>query len=212
MATFAEIKARIVTELVRDDLEDDLASQLTLHIQRACEYFADERFWFNAYVGTVSTVGGQQTVTVPADCRRVERVSVPASQVDVREVLLSDIPDWTASSVPQLYAYDNDTLYFHPTPDAVYSLRLVGTKQIDAPVDDTDENEWTVEAQDLIVARAKMTLLRDQFRDPQGVEMAMGATQEALQRLKRETARRLAVPLRPRYPRPASNFNINTGC
>lgn len=213
MATFADLKTRIRTEMVRTDLEDDLADTLALHITRACEYFADERFWFNAYVGTVSAVPGSQTLSVPATIRRVERVSIPALQVEVREVILSDFPDFIASAIPQVYAYDNDQLLFYPTPDMDYTLRITGTKQINAPVNDDDSNEWTNEAQDLIVARAKSTLYRDQFRDPEGVQMAMGATQEALDRLKRETARRLETPLRPRYPRPsrADRINIYTG-
>ena len=44
-----------------------------------------------------------------------------------------------------------------------------------APAVDGDDNEWTDEAQDLIVNHAKMTLCRDQFRDPEGVQLAMGA-------------------------------------
>lgn len=213
MATLGDLKARIKTEMVRTDLDDDLASTLALHIQRACEYFSDERFWFNAYIGNVSTVPGVQTVNVPVAIRRVERVSIPSLLVEVREVLLTEFPDFVASAIPQVYAYDNDALIMYPTPDQAYSLRIVGTKQIDAPVEDTDSNQWTNEAQDLIVARAKMTLYRDQFRDPEGVELAAAATQEELTRLKRETARRLEIPLRPRYPRysRADRINIYTG-
>ena len=213
MATLGDLKTRIKTEMVRTDLDDELASTLDLHIQRACEFFADERFWFNAYIGSLTTVPGSRTVDVPVSIRRVDRVSIPSLLVEVREVLLTEFPDFIASSIPQVYAYDNDALIMYPTPDQAYSLRLVGTKQIDAPVEDTDSNVWTNEAQDLIVARAKMTLYRDQFRDLEGVEIAKAATQEELTRLKRETARRLEIPLRPRYPRfsRADRINIYTG-
>lgn len=213
MATLGDLKTRIKTEMVRTDLDDELASTLALHIQRACEFFADERFWFNAYIGSLSTIPGSRTVDVPVSIRRVDRVSIPSLLVEVREVLLTEFPDFIASSIPQVYAYDNDALIMYPTPDQAYSLRLVGTKQIDAPVNDSDSNEWTNEAQDLIVARAKMTLYRDQFRDLEGVEIAKSATQEELTRLKRETARRLEIPLRPRYPRfsRSDRINIYTG-
>lgn len=213
MATLGDLKTRIKTEMVRTDLDDELASTLDLHIQRACEFFADERFWFNAYIGSLTTVPGSRTVDVPVSIRRVDRVSIPSLLVEVREVLLTEFPDFIASSIPQVYAYDNDALIMYPTPDQAYSLRLVGTKQIDAPVNDSDSNEWTNEAQDLIVARAKMTLYRDQFRDLEGVEIAKAATQEELTRLKRETARRLEIPLRPRYPRfsRSDRINIYTG-
>lgn len=196
MATYADLKDRIVTELVRDDLNDTYAGSLTTHIARACEYFSDEKFWFNAIVATASTASGVATVSVPASVRRVERVTIPALGIEVREVGLTDLCDRTDRSVPWEYSYYNDTLQFYPVPDAVYSLRLVGLAQIDAPVDDTDENAWTEEAYDLITARVKMTLCRDLFRDPDAVQMHIGAVQEALSRLKRETAQRLETPLR----------------
>lgn len=213
MATLGDIKTRIKTEMVRTDLDDELADTLDLHIQRACEYFSDERFWFNAYIGSISATPGTETVDVPVTIRRVERVSIPSLDVEVREVLLTQFPDLTASGAPEVYAYDNDALIMYPTPDQAYSLRIVGTKQIDAPADDSASNEWTTEAQDLIVARTKMTLYRDQFRDLEGVEIAKAATEEELTRLKRETARRLVIPLRPRYPfySAADRFNINIG-
>ena len=42
--TLLQMKTRIAKEMVRDDLldEDELADQLTLHINRAIEYFSDE--------------------------------------------------------------------------------------------------------------------------------------------------------------------------
>jgi len=196
MATYAELKTRIVTEMVRSDLDDTLATQLATHIARACEYFSDERFWFNAIVTTTPTVSGTATVSVPATVRRVDRVSIPALGTDLREVALSALDDGDTQAMPSEYAYSGDSLQFYPIPDQAYTLRLVGIAQINAPSDDTDENAWTDEAQDLIVARTKMTLFRDQFRDPEGAQMAMGAVQEALARLKRETARRLETPLR----------------
>ena len=210
MATYAKMKTRIVTEMVRSDLEDTLATQLTTHIARACEYFSDERFWFNAIVTTASTTASQQTVDVPATVRRVDRVSIPAYSTNLEEYTLAAIDDNDVESLPSRYAYHNDAIYLWPIPDAAYTLRIVGLSQINAPVDDTDENAWTDEAQDLIVARVKMTLYRDQFRDPEGAQMAMGAVQEALARLSRETARRLETPLRP-APFAGTRFNITTG-
>lgn len=210
MATYAQLKARIIEEMVRSDLEDTYASALATHIERACEFFSDERFWFNALVTTATTETGTATVDVPSNMRRVDRVTIPALDVEVREVLLTQLCDGDETSIPGEYAYNNDTLQFFPVPDAVYTLRLVGLAQIDAPSADDDANAWTTEAYDLIVARAKMTLYRDLFRDPEGVQMQLGALQEALSRLKRETARRLETPLRAHdYMR--ATFNITTG-
>ena len=154
MATYAEVKTRIITEMVRDDLEDDLADQLTTHIARACEFFADERFWFNAIITTAPTVAANSYVTIPATVRRVERVYIPALDSEVRPLTIGEITEWeSVTGQPSAYAYYNDTLRIWPLPDAIYTLQLIGTAQIDAPTDDADENVWTDEAQDLIVAR-----------------------------------------------------------
>lgn len=211
MATLAEIKTRIITELSRDDLEDELADQLTLHIARACEFYADERFWFNAIVTTAPTVAAVASVTIPDTVRRIERLTVGSS--DLQEVVLTEIevPGSTATGEPSRYAYYNDTVKLWPTPDAVYTLQITGLAQIDAPAEDTDENAWTVEAQDLIVGRVKETLCRGQFRDPEGAQLARAEVTEALGKLKRETARRLTTPLRPNGHWRRTSYNINTG-
>ena len=209
MATLADLKTRIVAEMVRDDLEDDLAAQLLTHIQRACEYYADVTFWFNRLITTAATVAGTATVNVPATMRRVDRVTIPAYGEELIEITLADIGIDTVQSIPRGYAYYNDALKLYPIPDAIYTLELTGLAQVDAPELDADTSIWTNEAQDLIVARTRMTLYRDQFRDAEGAQMAIGATQEAFAKLKRETARRLETRLRSRVRR--QSFDIRIG-
>ncbi len=207
--TLAEIKTRIISETNRDDLADDLAVQLQTHIASACEYYADTRFWFNAIVTTVDTTAASDSVAIPATVRLVERVTLPAYYTDLQEVTLPQLGQNVANALPSHYAYCNDTLLLWPTPDAAYTLQIVGTAQIDAPTADADTNVWTTEAGDLIVAHTKFTLYRGQFRDPEAAQWAKGETTDALARLKRETARRLETPLRTN--RAGARFNINRG-
>lgn len=209
MTTLADLKTRIIAEMVRDDLADDLADQLLIHIQRACEYYADEKFWFNAIIDSAVTVAGTATIDVPASMRRVDKVSIPAYYTELIEVTLGDLATDTTQSIPRGYAYYNDALKFYPVPDAVYTLSLQGLAQVDAPAIDADTSIWTNEAQDLIVARTKMTLYRGQFRDPEGTQLAIAETQEVFSKLKRETARRLETKLRVRDRK--QRFSINTG-
>jgi hypothetical protein len=208
MTTLADLKTRIIAEMVRDDLSDDLAAQLLIHIQRACEYYADEKFWFNSIIASAVTVAGTATVNVPATMRRVDRVSIPAYYTDALiEVTLIDLKSDTTQSLPRGYAYYNDALKFYPIPDAVYTLELTGLAQVAAPAVDADTSIWTNEAQDLIVARTKMTLYRGQFRDPEGTQLAIAEVQEVFNKLKRETAKRLETKLRVRTP--TRGYNIN---
>lgn len=207
MTTLADIKTRIIAETQRDDLSDTLADQLLIHIQKACRYYQNEKFWFNSIIDDAVTVAGTATVNVPATMRRVDRVTIPAYDTDLIEVTLADLGIDTVQSVPRGYAYYNDALKLYPIPDAVYTLELTGLADVDAPAVDADTSIWTNEAADLIVARAKMTLYRDQFRDPEGTQLAQADVQEVFAQLKRETAKRLETKLRPRNRRRGYNIN-----
>ena len=207
MTTLADLKTRIVTETQRDDLSGDLAAQLLNAIQKACRYYQNEKFWFNSIITTAATVAGTATVNVPSTMLRVDRVTIPAQYTELLEATLADLSYETVQSIPRAYAYYNDALKLYPVPDAVYTLELTGLADVAAPAVDADTSIWTNEAADLIVARAKMTLYRDQFRDPEGVQFAQADVQEVFAALKRETAKRLETKLRPRVARRGYNIN-----
>lgn len=208
MATYLELRQRIITELARDDLEDDLVTTLAKHCEQACEYYADTKFWFNSVITTVDTVANTATVAIPAGVRIIERVTVPAYDTCLREVTLMELGDDTIYALPSCYSYYNDTMRFYPIPDQAYTLNIYGVSQVDTPSADDDTNIWTTEAEHLIAAHVKASLCRGVFRDPEGYQLAAGEVTDALRRLRRETARRLETPLRP--GRPSRRYNINT--
>jgi hypothetical protein len=76
MATLADLKARIIAETNRDDLADDLATALDEVISRAIEFYAVQRFTFNEYRQTATTVANNQYVTLPAGTRMIDYLSV----------------------------------------------------------------------------------------------------------------------------------------
>lgn len=208
MATLADLKQRVITDMSRDDLEDDLSALLLMRIQDACEYYADTKFWFNSILTTVNTVAGVATVTIPATVRVIERVTIPAYVTELRETVLTELGDDTVQSVPDWYAYYNDLMRFYPIPDAVYTLNIYGVSKVAAPAVDADTSIWTNEAARLISAHTKMLLYRGKFRDPDGAQLAMGEVSDELTRLKRETAKRLETPLRPTMR--GGRYNIMT--
>ena len=202
MATLGELKTRIYEECnSRTYLEPgvgDLSGSLTRAIERAIEFYADEKFWFNAYQETEPTI------------------TLPAEYVKLREVSLSTLYEARLSgageSSPRLWAEYDDDIKFYPTPDAVYTLQLVGIADIGVPATDGASNDWTTYGQDLIAARARFVLYRDQFRDIEGASVAQAAADEALRRLRRDTAKRLKHPLSTDVPVTARrSFDINSG-
>lgn len=196
MGTRQQLKARIISELSRDDLEDDLASLLETHIGQACEFYADTKFWFNSLVTTVATTPGLPDVTIPATIRIVERVTLPAQDIELQEVPLDSLCETSSTAYPREYAYYNDKLRLSPTPSGAFTLNVYGIQQVAAPASDSDSNIWTTEAYDLITAHVKMTLCRSVFRDTDGFKLFSGERADALSRLQRETTRRLVAPLR----------------
>lgn len=207
MADLTALKLEIATELARDNIASggDLESTLLKHIQDACEYFSDTKFWFNSIVTSVNTVAGTQTVSIPSTVRIVERVTHPAHDTDLREVVIGALDDDSTQAAPCRYSYYNDSLRLYPIPDAIYTLNLYGIAAVAAPSSGTDSSIWTNQASRLIRARTKQTLCRGVFRDPEGAQLAQAEVSEELARLKRETARRLVAPLRA--PR-AGRYNI----
>lgn len=203
MVTFATQKARIATEMVRDDIASggDKETVLEQHYQDAVEHYANEKFWFNTILTTATTTANVATVTIPTTVRRVEKVTIPAYYSTLRELTIGELPQWTTiTGIPREYAYYNDSLRFYPIPDAAYTLNILGIAKVAAPTSGTDDNIWTNEAAPLIRAHTKMTLYRGLFRDPEGTQLALAEVQDALTRLRRETARRLDMPLTA-YPR-----------
>lgn len=198
MADLTALKLEIATEMDRDDIavSGALESTLLKHIQDACEYFSDTKFWFNSVVVSVNTAAATQTVAIPSTVRIVERVTIPASGVELQEVQIDDLPDGSESGVPSRYAYYNDNLRLWPIPAGIYALRLYGIAKVAAPSSGSDSSIWTNEASRLIRARTKMTLWRGVFRDPDGAQLAQAEVIEELARLQRETMRRLVSPLR----------------
>lgn len=229
MATLGELKARVRAETNRDDLDDELSGALTLAIQRAIEFYADEKFWFNSTITTVTSGAG--SIPVPASVRKVERLAIPALNITLQETTLTQLERGTllpVNGIPRWYAYYNNALNVWPQPEQSFTFQIIGL--LDLPLLTTGEdymwsaedpitgfgdsltgqNAWTNEAQDLIAARARFTLMRDQFRDPEGAQLAQAAMTEAFDRLKRETARRLETPLRSNMVA-STRFDIRCG-
>lgn len=211
MVTFTTQKLRIATEMVRGDLASggDLETVLEQHYQDAVERYANEKFWFNSILTTATTTASVATISVPATVQTVERLTIPAYDIELREVNLKELPDYSTTGIPEFYSYLNDTLRFWPTPDAAYTLNVYGVAYVAAPTAGSDDNIWTNQAAPLIRAHTKMSLYRGVFRDAGGTTLALSEIDDAYKALKQETARRLKKPLSS--GRRSRWFNILTG-
>lgn len=209
MATLAETKTRIITELNRDDMGSGggLETVLASAIDRAIEFHADEAFWFNRKSGTTVTVAATATAVLPTGMRIPLVVSYNA--VPLTKVALEEIEYKTDAGTPTHWAENEGTIQLWPIPGSVLTLSVQGIAELGTPAS-AASNEWTTTALDLTVATAKKFLCRDALRDPDGEASAGRAETDYLTKLRRESRRRGRVNLTSDLPIP-HGFNIVTG-
>lgn len=193
MATLGDLKARIADELLKRNLN----TQIAQHIARAVEYYAGRRFWFNTGVmtGSAVAVDGDGYIALPTGTRIIDEIRV--GNIILEPVTGDRLDAWRALSPsmgdPSDYAVAGDRIRLYPTPPGPVALVVTGTFDLAPLSDDTVSNAWTNEAADLIAGRTRMTMYRDVLRDVEGVALAKAAVQEAEADLNMKTMRRLGT-------------------
>jgi hypothetical protein len=207
MSTFAVMKARIVSETLRDDLT---ATQLNNAVNDAIKQFEAERFVFNEGRYRIMTVQAQEYY----DLTSGTLLTSAGAAVGTGETLLEldditatinsqpyrlcprtqqGLNDWQTSTYqgqPADYGLYGRQLRIFPLPDAAYQLDLSGLARLSPnPLSaDGDTNAWMTEAEPLIRSYAKMLIYRDVLRDNDGASMAVEAVKEAQAMLGRKMA------------------------
>lgn len=205
MANLGDLKRRIISETLRDDLADTMKDDLDLVIQKSIDQYAANRWWFNEKLATPTCVVGSPYVDLPLDFRFIDalylRIGGVAYVLNLRQV--TEIDDrYTAGNIngqPTEYAILEKQLYLWPSPNTAWPMEVRYVADV-LPFliysDDTSENFWTNQGQDLITARAKLRLYRDYLSatlQDQRVVNANNQEQEAYSRLRSEHNRRLST-------------------
>lgn len=192
--TLGDLKVRIITEVNRDDLYDDLASQLSLYISRAIDYYSNQRLVFNEARVTNVLVPLDQYCDLPVGTRVLDRVFLLVGQTRYE---LCKRQTWHIENLysspqqgqPTDFCVLDRQIRLWPTPNTAWTIIWETVTDVTPLVDDNSSNEWTTTGQDLIDARTRYYLYRDQFRDNDGAAQSLIAEREALARLKNESNR-----------------------
>ena len=203
MTTLATLKSTIADDLARDDLTSQIAAAIT----QAIEHRKEERlFWMDTRAETFATVAAQEAYDVDDDSAiplfiKVDAMFLedsdgisygPLERLDpkVMERLLDDS---AASGRPDSWSYYNDTFYFHPIPDAAYTVRPMGQIEVAAPSSDSEpNNRWMVRGFELLRCRAKANIFVHTVKDPDQAMVMRMAAEEELSKLRRDTSKRTA--------------------
>ncbi len=187
MSTFVQMRAVIADDLDRDDM----TTQINRAINRAIKYYERKPFWFKETIGTFSCVASQKiytTSTIPTDISEIDRMEVVVSGNDyeVTEKTFDEIEDMDVShqtGIPEFYAYYDDSIYLYPIPNSTYTMRIAYTKTYSQLSADSDTNDWTTDAEDLIEARALWTIYSRTIKDDEEANKYKAIEQDALEDL-----------------------------
>lgn len=201
MPTLGDMKKRIAEEIYRDDLTDAIARE----IKSAIAFYQSKRIYFQERTRFEFATVAQQDTYSYADAPEIANlVSIDFVHL-LRDEAILDVRYATPASVdliafnpsigePSFYSYAGGALRFYPTPDRAYTIRIMALIPVGAPVaDDTPNNPWMQDAEELIRSRAKRNLYLHSLGD-QGMAAAMKAAEdEALASLVAETSMRTQV-------------------
>ena len=206
MSTYSDMQTRIADELARADLTTEIQQA----IQTAIAYYQPLRLYGTEQrvQGAFNTVQsqefyGQADWSEMPNVRRVDRITVtvatnrytmnPRTPQYMEDVSVN--PLWEGQPID--FSFYNQQLRFYPIPDAVYPVTVMGTMVVAAPVNGSDSNFWTNDAELLIRSRAKRELLAHVIRDTDMLQVLMAAEADALANLKRTSARMASTRIRP---------------
>lgn len=207
--TFGAIASRIAGEIGDDT--GDLETEIKQHIVDAIDFYKTFRLAFNEGIVTSTTVSSVETLDFPSRLISpdIVRITINANvPYDLVEAHWDEFNRWRVDAAqtvgpPVSYAVYGEKLYLSPIPDGAYALEFSGvldaTTPIEASSSSATSNWWTTRAPVLIRSRARMTLARDELRDPEGMALAAQAESQAYERLRREWRKKNGLGrIRPR--------------
>jgi hypothetical protein len=151
------------------------AALVDAEINRSIRYYQNYRFWFNERKVDITLTASAQTVpSIPSDV---------ISELEVNGLLLIDqqvkidlqkLPpdeffkmDDGQTGRPEFYTYVDGEYKLLPIPSEAYTLQFRYLKKYDALVTDSDSNDFTANAEDLIMLHTLKSMYAENKQDPQ---------------------------------------------
>jgi len=177
VATYLETQTRIANELNRSNLGDEIK----LAILSAIDYYGKRRWWWNEYVGTLSTVASTAYVALPSDFVDLDELQVTVNGTKRRICRTSYVDilamrENSSTGEPTDFDLYQDRIELYPIPNAIYTLTISYVKTLTVLSADADTNAWLDEAEELIRLHAKKDLYANKIRD-----MSMAKDMQALE-------------------------------
>jgi hypothetical protein len=202
MATFLQLTQEIEDELGKGGLQL-LTTQVKQAINDAIAYYEIYPFRFNqGFDNSITTVSGTEAYNIPTNLLILNRAQILYTASDLRRLTIyfwEDYQEWregynsTQGQSDICMIYDDD-IYLYPTPNGTYTLQLWYTKRLaNVPFTaNSQSNEWSGRARNLIKARAKYLLLMHRIQNSEWAEVMALEEAAQLRSLQSENARQNA--------------------
>jgi len=186
MATLSQIRSRVSRKIQDPDNNGVSAAVVDDEINRSVRYYENERFWFNDKQSNITLTSGSQAVpSIPSDVISELQVNGLTLIDDQVKIDLIKLPpdefverDDDQTGRPYYYTYRNGEYLLLPTPNEAYTLQFRYLKKYDDLSGDSDTNDFTDNAEDLIMLHTVKNIIAEDKQDPQlagyyeGLEMS----------------------------------------
>lgn len=195
MATLAQIRSRISRKLQDPNNTANSESVVDEEINRAVRYYQSDNFGFNERLININTVQGQQRLTgIPTDLvKELEVGGLILRDDQVRINLIKLHPndfaerddDQTGRSY--YYTYRDQSYDLLPTPNNVYEIKFRYLQEYADLVNDSDTNDFTEKAEDLLMLHVIAKMYAEDKQDAQLASYYEGLRREELNKLRDRT-------------------------
>lgn len=173
MATFAELKTRVSVALQDENNTAISSADVGQAINDAIAFYSEQRFYFNEGQATLNlTVGNPVIAGLPTDLGQlVSKNGLVLNYSNSRYELFHRSPaEYDAmndegSGMPGVYTERYGAYQVYPYPDQAYQVQVTYVKEYAALSGDSDTNDFTTEAPELIKYRAVSVLAAMRLQD-----------------------------------------------
>jgi|TARA_B110000503_G_scaffold84881_1_gene129159 hypothetical protein len=176
MATLAEIRTWVSKRLQDPNNTSISASDVDALTNQAIRYWNDSRFFFNEVTDTATLTQGDATIPIPShwlcpsidNCFVIEYSGIRYPLKKVSEMVYNSTFLTNGVGQPEIFTKQANSGYqCYPIPDRAYTVRRFYLKEYNALSGDSDTNEFTTHAEDLIKYTAVAYGSRDFRQDIQ---------------------------------------------
>jgi hypothetical protein len=201
MATLEQIRVRVARKSQDASYTSLSASVVDGEINRAIRFYQNQQFWFNEDMTTITLTEGSNVIpNIPADViseLQVNGLTLIDQQVKID---LKKLPtnlfverDFDQTGRPLFYTFRNNQYLLSPIPQEAYTLQFRWLKLYADLVNDSDTNDFTENAEDLIMLHTLKNIYAEDKEDTERGLYYQGLEDNELKSLQKRNDARLST-------------------